>query len=51
MHIVYIDKLKKAKAVPLYATKALGDRKYSSYSFSISALDVVSGQRHAPAVL
>jgi hypothetical protein len=31
---------KKAKAVPLHVTKALGgDRKYSSYSFLTSALD------------
>jgi hypothetical protein len=30
----------KAKAVPLHATEALGgDRRYSSYSFSTSALD------------
>jgi hypothetical protein len=27
------------------------DRRYSSYSFSISALDAVIGQRHAPVVL
>jgi hypothetical protein len=31
--------------------KALGREKYSSYSFSTSALDGVSGQRHAPAAL
>jgi len=30
---------KKAKAVPLHATKALGGEEYSSYSFSTSALD------------
>jgi hypothetical protein len=43
----------KAKAVQLHATKALEGRRgrYSSYSFSISALDGVSGQRHAPAAL
>jgi hypothetical protein len=29
----------------------LGERRYSSYSFSTSALDGVSGQRHAPAAL
>jgi hypothetical protein len=40
-----------AKAVPLHATQALGGRKYSSYSFSTSALDGVSGQRHAPTAL
>jgi hypothetical protein len=28
-----------------------GDRRYSSYSFTTSALDGVSGQRHAPAEL
>jgi hypothetical protein len=28
-----------------------GERKYSSYSFMTSALDGVSGQRHAPAAL
>jgi hypothetical protein len=30
---------------------AWGERGYSSYSFLISALDGVSGQRHAPAAL
>jgi hypothetical protein len=30
---------------------AKGERKFSSYSFATSALDGVSGQRHAPAVL
>jgi hypothetical protein len=39
------------KAVPLHAMEALGGEKYSSYSFSTSALDGVSGQRHAPAAL
>jgi hypothetical protein len=29
----------KAEAVPLLATEALGERMYSSYSFSTSALD------------
>jgi hypothetical protein len=28
-----------------------GDRMYGSYSFKISALDGVSGERHAPAAL
>jgi hypothetical protein len=28
-----------------------GERKYSSYSFMTSAVDVVSGQPHAPATL
>jgi hypothetical protein len=30
---------------------ALGERVYSSYSFLTSALDRVSGQRHAPTAL
>jgi hypothetical protein len=38
----------KGKAVPLHATKALGERRYSSYSYSTSVLDGVNGQRHAP---
>jgi hypothetical protein len=29
----------KAKAAPLHAMRAHGERRYSSYSFSISALD------------
>jgi hypothetical protein len=41
----------KAKAVPLHATQALGGEKYSSYSFLTSALDGMSGQRHAPVAL
>jgi hypothetical protein len=41
-----------AKAVPLHATRTVGrERRNSSYSFSTSALDGVSGQRHAPAAL
>jgi hypothetical protein len=35
--------------VPPHVTKALGERRNSSYSFSTSALDGVSGQPHAPA--
>jgi hypothetical protein len=31
--------------------RRLGERRYSSYSFTTSALDGVSGQRHAPAAL
>jgi hypothetical protein len=31
--------------------EAQGERKYSSYSFTTSALDGVSGQRRAPATL
>jgi hypothetical protein len=41
----------KDTAVPLHVTEALEERKYSSYSFSTSALVGVSGQRHAPAAL
>jgi hypothetical protein len=42
----------KSKAVPLHAMEALwGERRYSSYSFTTSALDGVSGQHHAPAAL
>jgi hypothetical protein len=29
--------------------EALGGKEYSSYSFTISALDGMNGQRHAPA--
>jgi hypothetical protein len=39
------------KAVPLPPCRRQGGRKYSSYSFMTSALDGVSGQRHAPATL
>jgi hypothetical protein len=36
-------------AVPLHVTKVLREgNRYSSYPFSTSALDGVSGQRHAP---
>jgi hypothetical protein len=45
------DIITKAKAVPLRATKAVGERTYSSYSFSTSTLEGVSSQRHAPAAL
>jgi hypothetical protein len=31
--------------------EAQGERRYSSYSFTTSALDGVSGQRHAPSTL
>jgi hypothetical protein len=42
----------KGKAVPLHTQGgAGGKRMYSSYSFTTSALDGVSGQRHAPAAL
>jgi hypothetical protein len=36
---------------PTNAMEALGEGRYSSYSFTTSALDGVSGQRHSPAAL
>jgi hypothetical protein len=37
------------KAVPQHTYGgAVGERSYSSYSFTTSALDRMSGQRHAP---
>jgi hypothetical protein len=41
----------KSKTVPLRHAGEKGERKYSSYSFFTSALEGVSGQRHAPAAL
>jgi len=38
-----------SKAVPLPPCTRQGEKKYSSYSFLTSALDGVSGQRHAAA--
>jgi hypothetical protein len=45
--------VKKAKAVPLDAMKALGVRRYSPYSFSTAALDEgeLSGSRPGSALL
>jgi hypothetical protein len=43
--------LKKAKAVPLHATEALGDRSIASTYSRPRHYMGVSGQRHAPAVL
>jgi hypothetical protein len=43
-------KLGKSKAVPRHGG-AWGGEEYSSYSLLTSALDGVSGQRHAPAAL
>jgi hypothetical protein len=40
-----------SKAVPLRHESAKGESSYSSYSFLTSALDGVSGQRHAPAAM
>jgi hypothetical protein len=40
-----------SKSVPLRYTGAKEERRCSSYSFLTSALDGVSGQRHAPAAL
>jgi hypothetical protein len=42
----------KRKAVPQHTYRgAKGERMYNSYSFTTSALDGVSGQRHAPAAI
>jgi hypothetical protein len=41
----------KGKAVPLHAMEAFGGRRYSSYSFTTSAVNGVSGQRLATAAL
>jgi hypothetical protein len=53
--IIFVGVLKlkfKLKLSPAPSWRHLGGgRKYSSYSFSTSALDGVSDQRHAPAVL
>jgi hypothetical protein len=46
--INFLLKLKLFHYMPL---RRLGERRYSSYSFSISAVDGVSGQRHASAAL
>jgi hypothetical protein len=46
-----ISLLPEGKAVPQHTMEAKGERSYSSYSFSTSALGGVSGQRHAPAAL
>jgi uncharacterized 2Fe-2S/4Fe-4S cluster protein (DUF4445 family) len=41
----------KGKAVQQHTYWGEGGRMYSSYSFTTSALDAVSGQRHVPATL
>jgi hypothetical protein len=46
-----ILELKKLKLCHCTPWKRLGERRYSSYSFSTSALDEVNGKRHAPAAL
>jgi hypothetical protein len=44
--------IKEAKEIAQYTYGgAGGERMYSSYSFTTSVLDGVSGQRHAPAAL
>jgi hypothetical protein len=44
VHSVSLIPIYKGKAVPLHAMEALGgERRYSSYSFTTSALDGVSG--------
>jgi hypothetical protein len=42
---------KRDKAVPQHTYGGTGGRMYSSYSFTTSALDEVSGQRQTPAAL
>jgi hypothetical protein len=42
---------KKLKLSHYTPRRRLGERRYSSYSFLTSALDGVSGQRHAPAAI
>jgi hypothetical protein len=47
-----LESYKKGKAIPQHIYGgAGGERMYSSYSFMTSALDEMSGQRHAPAML
>jgi hypothetical protein len=48
--ITYVHFLKKSSPATRHAG-AWRERRYSSYSFLTSALDGVSGQRHAPAAL
>jgi hypothetical protein len=43
--------LKRLKLSHYTPRRRLGERRYSSYSFSTSAVDGVRGQRHAPAAL
>jgi hypothetical protein len=51
-HEGFEEKLKKKVKQSRYTPwRRLGERRYSSYSFSTSAPDGVSGQRHAPAAL
>jgi hypothetical protein len=45
---IYRCKAKHSRYTP---RRRLGERSYSSYSFLTSALDEVSGQRHAPTAL
>jgi hypothetical protein len=46
-HILYV-KTKQSRYTPW---RRLGERMYSSYSFTTSALDGVNGERHAPSTL
>jgi hypothetical protein len=50
-HLSVSLKAKKRKLFHYTPRRRLGERRYSSYSFLTSALDGVSGQRHAPAAL
>jgi hypothetical protein len=47
-HIIFRTCVKQSRYMPW---RRLEERRYSSYSFSTSALDGMSGQRHAPAAL
>jgi hypothetical protein len=51
IRVVIIIKKLKLKLSHYMPWRRLRERKYSSYSFSTSALDGASGQRHAPAAL
>jgi hypothetical protein len=51
MVVVVVVVVVKSKALPQHLWRRRGEKRYSSYSFTTSALDVASGQRHAPATL
>jgi hypothetical protein len=47
----HLEVFKKLKLSHCTKWRRLGERRYSTYSFTTSALDEVIGQRHAPAAL
>jgi hypothetical protein len=47
----FVSKKKEVKQSRYSPWRRMRERRYSSYSFTTSALDGVSGQRHAPAAL